>query len=43
MGEVLVLRENKGKNCLRRVEALKPQSEERTDVDAQIYFLSIVH
>lgn len=44
MGEVLVLRENKEKTVLDTgTEVLKPQSEERTDVDIHSYFLSSVY
>ena len=44
MGEVLVLRENEEKTVLDTwTEVLKPQSEERTDVDIHSYFLSSVY
>ena len=44
MGEVLVLRENREKTVLDTwSEVLKPQSEERTDVDIHSYFLSSVY
>ena len=44
MGEVLVLRENREKTVLDTwTEVLKPQSEERTDVDIHSYFLSSVY
>ena len=44
MGEVLVLRENREKTVLDTwIEVLKPQSEERTDVDIRSYFLSSVY
>lgn len=44
MGEVLVLRENREKTVLDTwTEVLKPQSEERTDVDIRSYFLSSVY
>ena len=44
MGKVLVLRENKEKTVLDTwTEVLKPQSEERTDIDIHNYFLSNVY
>ena len=44
MGEVLVLHENEEKTVLDTwTEVLKPQSEERTDVDIYSYFLSNVY
>ena len=44
MDEVLVLRENREKTVLDTwTEVLKPQSEERTDVDIHSYFLSNVY
>ena len=44
MGEVLVLRKNREKTVLDIwTEVLKPQSEERTDVDIHSYFLSSVY
>ena len=43
-GEVHILRENREKTVLDTwIEVLKPQSEERTDVDIYSYFLSSVY
>ena len=42
-GEVHILRENREKTVLDIIYMLKPQSEERTDVDIHSYFLSSVY